>query len=154
MSIQDIGSLGEIVAAIATILTLAYLAIQIRENTKAVRSESRGRISGNFQGFSAILGGNKDAASVFSRGLTDFGSLSAEEQMQFVFLFSMVINVAYDMHRDYRLGVVDEDSLNANAKMSLELLETDGGQHYWKLYATSFDEKFREYIKIRKSTEN
>ncbi len=87
-------------AAIATILTLAYLAIQIRENTKAVRSESRGRISGNFQGFSAILGGNKDAASVFTRGLADFGSLSAEEKMQFLFLFSMVINVAYDMHRD------------------------------------------------------
>ena len=30
MTIQDLGSIGELVAAIATIATLAYLAIQIR----------------------------------------------------------------------------------------------------------------------------
>ena len=35
MSIQDLGALGELVAAIATIVTLLYLALQIRRNTKA-----------------------------------------------------------------------------------------------------------------------
>ena len=35
MTIQDLGSIGELVAAIATIATLVYLAIQIRQNTFA-----------------------------------------------------------------------------------------------------------------------
>ena len=38
MTIQDLGSIGELVAAIATIATLAYLAIQIRQNTHTVRA--------------------------------------------------------------------------------------------------------------------
>jgi len=33
ITIQDLGSIGELIAAIATIATLAYLAIQIRQNT-------------------------------------------------------------------------------------------------------------------------
>lgn len=38
MSIQDLGSLGELVAAIATIATLIYLATQIRQNTRMLES--------------------------------------------------------------------------------------------------------------------
>ena len=38
MTIQDLGSVGELVAAIATVVTLVYLAIQIRSNTIATRS--------------------------------------------------------------------------------------------------------------------
>ena len=40
MTIQDLGSIGELFGAIATIATLVYLATQIRHNTKAARSDS------------------------------------------------------------------------------------------------------------------
>jgi hypothetical protein len=36
VTIQDIGSIGELVAALATVATLAYLALQIRQNTTAL----------------------------------------------------------------------------------------------------------------------
>jgi hypothetical protein len=36
MTLQDLGSIGEFVAAVATVATLAYLALQIRYNTKAI----------------------------------------------------------------------------------------------------------------------
>lgn len=35
MSIAELGSIGELVGAIATVATLAYLAIQIRGSTRA-----------------------------------------------------------------------------------------------------------------------
>ena len=41
MTIQDLGSLGELIAAIATVATLGYLAVQIRQNTRSVRASSR-----------------------------------------------------------------------------------------------------------------
>lgn len=43
LDIQELGSIGELVAAVATIGTLAYLAVQIRQNTKTVGSQSRYR---------------------------------------------------------------------------------------------------------------
>ena len=40
MPIQDLGRIGELIAAIATLGTLVYPAIQINTNTKAVRASS------------------------------------------------------------------------------------------------------------------
>ena len=57
MTIQDLGSIGEFVAAIATVATLVYLAIQIRSNTAALRSESRrGSRKTGEKGLLALLG--------------------------------------------------------------------------------------------------
>ena len=45
VTIQDLGSIGELVAAAATIATLAYLAAQVRQNTRALRSSTFQSIS-------------------------------------------------------------------------------------------------------------
>jgi hypothetical protein len=40
LTIQDLGSIGELIAAIATVATLAYLALQIRQNTRAIQGSA------------------------------------------------------------------------------------------------------------------
>ena len=40
MTIQDWGSVGELVGAIATVATLVYLAIQIRTNTRIAKTSA------------------------------------------------------------------------------------------------------------------
>ena len=51
MTIQDLGSLGELIAAVATIATLVYLAMQIRQNTKQVRASTFQGVSRGWQEF-------------------------------------------------------------------------------------------------------
>jgi hypothetical protein len=38
MSLNDLANLGQIIGAIAVVISLIYLALQIRQNTNAVRS--------------------------------------------------------------------------------------------------------------------
>ena len=40
MTLQDLGNIGEFLGSIGVIVTLIYLAIQIRQNTKAARASS------------------------------------------------------------------------------------------------------------------
>ena len=40
MTLQDLGNIGEFVAAVAVFVSLLYLAIQIRQNTKSVRTST------------------------------------------------------------------------------------------------------------------
>ena len=42
MTIEQLGSIGELVAALATVVTLAYLALQIRGSTVATKAEAGG----------------------------------------------------------------------------------------------------------------
>jgi hypothetical protein len=41
MTISDLGSIGELVSGIGVIVTLIYLAIQVRQNTQAMRESQR-----------------------------------------------------------------------------------------------------------------
>ena len=57
MTIQDLGSIGEFVAALATLVALVYVALQIRQNTtqikensKLVRANGASMFDGNRQG--------------------------------------------------------------------------------------------------------
>jgi hypothetical protein len=40
-SVRLLGSIGELIAAVATVLTLAYLAAQVRRNTQMLRASTR-----------------------------------------------------------------------------------------------------------------
>ncbi len=49
MSIIELGALGEFVGAIAVVVTLAYLAIQIRQNTRAMEESKRLALAQTYQ---------------------------------------------------------------------------------------------------------
>ncbi len=49
MSIMELGALGEFVGAIAVVVTLAYLAVQIRQNTHAMDESKRLALAQTYQ---------------------------------------------------------------------------------------------------------
>ena len=40
MTLQDLGAIGEFIGGIAVVITLVYLAVSIRQNTKSVRAST------------------------------------------------------------------------------------------------------------------
>ena len=64
MSIQDLGSIGELIAAVATIATLAYLAIQMRQNTRALTSSTFQEISNDMSVSSQAVSTNPELSAV------------------------------------------------------------------------------------------
>jgi hypothetical protein len=76
MTVQDLGSIGELVAAVATVATLAYLAIQIRANAHGMKVESIRSANRDGMASSLLLADNAELADIFYRGLADLGSLT------------------------------------------------------------------------------
>ena len=146
MTIQELGSLSELIAAVATLATLIYLAIQIRANTTAVKVESRRGSTSNAMQFQGILGENKEAASVFRRGLVEPDSLDPDESIQFTFLFSMLTSQSDNVFDDYRLGVIDQEMMESTTSSTLNLLKTPGGRQHWSNYSSAHTPEFRDYI--------
>ena len=83
MTIQDLGSIGEFVAAIATLCTLVYLAIQIRQNTRSVRASSFQASSRDILEIIDRVAVNSDLSRLFFEGLSDYESMSDEDRRRF-----------------------------------------------------------------------
>ena len=91
MDIQDLGSIGEFVAAIATLCTLAYLALQIRQSTLTARASAFQ--AGSREIFEAIdrVAADPELCRIYFAGTADYGSLNDEDRRRFgVFMGSLV----------------------------------------------------------------
>ena len=67
MNIQDLGALGEIVGAIAIVVTLAYLAVQIRYAKIAVTDQSRQNRAAALREINGRLVDNSELRQVFDK---------------------------------------------------------------------------------------
>ena len=94
MTLEDLGNLGEFIGAIAVVVSLAYLAYQIRQNTsqmadhgRAIRMAALDATSGDFSKVRDPIIRDPQVASLWVRGMQDFSALSLEEQVQIGALF-------------------------------------------------------------------
>ena len=68
---QLLGNYGEFVGAIAVVITLAYLAVQIRQNTESVRLSSELALSQQTSDFAARMWAHPEMLRIWDLAVTD-----------------------------------------------------------------------------------
>lgn len=93
MTIQDWGAIGEIIGAVAVVVSLIYLAVQIRQNTEQIaHSIEASRVAALERNVQAgnrireIIILNPEVADLLLAGLRGFGALAERERLRFEFL--------------------------------------------------------------------
>lgn len=74
MTVFELGAIGEFVGAIAVVATLVYLAIQIKQNTRATQAQIHQARSDQAQQYFFQLSSSRDILEIFTKIDTD-GSL-------------------------------------------------------------------------------
>lgn len=104
-----IGAIGEILGAAGVIVTLAYLAKQVRQSNIAARQEATRETLDLNDRLLADVAKNPQLASIFRRGLADEPDLSPDEVMQLRTMFLRMSFLWQRMHeheseREIRMG--------------------------------------------------
>jgi hypothetical protein len=83
VTIRDLGSLGELIAAIATVATLIYLAIQIRASNRLARAEASRTPNSDLNSINAAFGTRPAFRAAMRRVLTGAtrGELEADQRI-------------------------------------------------------------------------
>jgi hypothetical protein len=68
MSLQDLGNIGEFVAAVAVVVSLIYLAVQIRQNTRSVRASTYHSVNRSAREAEMAVGGSETLADILVKG--------------------------------------------------------------------------------------
>ena len=115
MTIQDLGSLGELIAAIATVVTLIYLTTQIRQNNKGLAEATSGAINASYASINARISSDAEFAELFLRGRQDLASLTPVEVERFRAFVQDILNVAVyadGLQASHRVEALHFDSFN------------------------------------------
>jgi hypothetical protein len=88
MSLQDLGNLGEFIGAIGVVVSLIYLAAQIRHNTRAIRASAQQETTRDVSDFLSQITDNAEVARILRIGLGEWDKLDDDDRMRFSMLLS------------------------------------------------------------------
>jgi hypothetical protein len=91
VTIQDLGSIGEFVAALATVATLIYLAVQIRQNTSSLRANAYQETVRSSNDWAAFFVHHPETNETFLKGITAPHSLNKTEALEFTHLIEIYL---------------------------------------------------------------
>jgi hypothetical protein len=146
MTLQGLGAIGELVGGIAVIITLIYLALQIRQNTAVVKTTNYLNLSRDSDDFSRMIGGNKELNEIYTRGSEDFRSLSINDQSRFNMLLSVLIHPYQSMYQVRARGHIDEELMLNSFEILSALLKRPGIRQWWEEHKFWWNPEFQEFM--------
>ena len=150
MNWDAIGAVSELVAALAVVVSLLYLATQVKSNTESARTSTYQAVVSEFGALNRAMIATPDLAILFVRALEDFASLSAEEKARSSQLFFACFHNFENMYYQYRKGYLEADVWLGWQRLILSYHARPGFQVWWSLRADVFSKSFVDFLRTEK----
>ena len=83
LDLQALANLGEFISGLVVIASLAYVAVQVRQNPQSLRTENYARALDRVSAMQSQMSRDGQFSTLFSKGVVDPSTLSRQERIQF-----------------------------------------------------------------------
>lgn len=115
------------------LVSLVYLAVQIRQNTKTTRAQMLQQHSLSLQSDVLAVSRDAQACRVLNAGLRSWDDLTEEEQGQFGIMMAGLFTGFESTFHQYRSGLLEEDMWESYQTRVRWYLARPGTRAWWKL---------------------
>ena len=142
---EAIGAIGEIVGALAVVISLLYLAAQIRTQNLESRIAAVHEIN---QSMINLVSQLQDPvkADLIIEAMSDWESCSASKRLRFIGYFIPVVRIYEDAFFQWKQGRLDKQTWETMLTQFTDFFSTEGAQHCWLLRRHQFRTDFVQYI--------
>lgn len=145
MNWDAIGAIGEIVGAFAVVVSLVYLALQIRSQNSQAKLSALLEMSRDFRRATEIFASG-DIAEIFVRANTDYNSISEADSVRLIVLVTNLLRAWENAFLENRDGHLDENAWAALSRDYSQPMGAQSFQHIWALRKQNFDAGFQQYV--------
>ena len=146
MQYETLGNLGDFVGGIAVIVTLAYLAVQMRMNTRAIQhANTRQTAAAQAMAMQAVAQ-NEDLAALALKGFESLAELNNVERYRFDMGLTIWLQAVEQAFADHRDGIFPDESLQPYKSTIAGNLCTPGGSVWWNERKIWFSASFRNEV--------
>ena len=78
MNLESLANLGEVIGAVAVVVSLIYLAVQIRQSTESQRTENYARALDRLSAMQSLLSQDDELSQLFAKGVHDVSVLAPQ----------------------------------------------------------------------------
>ena len=154
MNWEAIGTIGELIGAFGVIITLGYLAYQIRQNTVQLEQSTLSTKAAAVNASNVALRENRqsiferaDMAEIWLKGNADTSSLDELELLRYRLVMQNVTEAMLDIHSQTQVtGFAPEIWATQGVTLVNRVLGTAGGRWFWSEYDDNYPPAFRAEV--------
>ena len=149
MNWEAIVAIVEVVGLLAIVISLIYVAVQVRQNSQllertiqSVRTQTYQYLVEDFNFYRQLLM-DREVAELYIRGLADFKSLAPAERVQFNMVASTYVWTAwyfYEVNRNE--GLVE----NLNSRLYVDMFKHPGFREWFADYRSTVEGGYGEFL--------
>ena len=153
-TIQDLGAVGEFVGAIGVVVTLVYLAYQIRQNTIQLEQSTLTAMAAAQSAANVALRETRtslfesaETAEIFQGGNSNPEDLADIPRLRYRLLMQNVTEVMLEIYsQTLATGFAPETWHTQGLTLVERILATPGGQWFWRDFADNYPVGFRTEV--------
>jgi hypothetical protein len=146
MNWDAIGAISEMVGAVAVVISLIYLAIQIRSSTEATRTSTYQSVVSEFGHVNNVMAGSRGLSGLFARAMEEFETLDAEDKARVSQLFFVTFHNFENMYYQYLKGYLEEEVWIGWRRLMLTYHARPGFQLWWSIRSDVFSKSFVDFL--------
>ena len=146
MTIMELGALGEFVGSIGVVVTLVYLAVQIRQNTGMMRTQTIQARVDSFQTRVAPILSSSEFTSLVVRGDEDPSSLDEIEARQYRTYAQTIFRSWQANFESYRYGMMSQQDKEGTENAIRFFLSRRGFRQSWETMQGTLPSDFQAWI--------
>jgi hypothetical protein len=146
MTLDELGNIGDFLGGVAVIITLLYLALQIRKQSADARLEATRALAGEHSLALSQIIEDKELCQIYLRGIRDYMSLPDDERIRLSLWFLRLVRAMEQIYLHVRLGNLDGTFFISMQISFIEFLAFPGVQEWWRLSCDNFEDSFCEEV--------
>jgi hypothetical protein len=146
IDLQSLAYLGEVIGAAAVVASLLYLALQVRQSSKAQRTENYAHALERVSAFQAVLSQDSDLSRIFAKGVWDTSELTGLEKIRFSWLLYEAFGSFEFMFHTYETNEIPEEVWKRWSQTVAWWLNFPGVQQWWMNRPVNFTESFTVFV--------
>ena len=146
MNWEAMSAIAEWLGVVLVVVSLGYVAVQIRQNTESVRAATELDTGRQWSEFHARVAHSPDMAHIWDKGLADGETLTAPEKRKFIWLIAEYVFLVESLFRQHQLGFLGHDSWEQHRRTVAGLLLHPLVDSWWRSGVSPYSPAFKADI--------
>lgn len=139
-------AIAEWLGLIVVVISLAYVALQVRQNTNTVKAATELETGRMWSEFHARVAHSPDMNEIWDKGLTDPATMTAGEKRRFIWFVAEYFYLVENLFRQRRMGFLGEQTWAQHEANAAGLLLHPVLKNWWESGVSLYSEPFRAEV--------
>ena len=146
LSLEQASYLAEIIGVIAVVISLIYVALQLKQNTQAIKQGSVKNIINTLRDATANLGQSEEKTEILLQLSQNTPELTMTQKVRSYVMLQNLMSAFELAYFEQSQGALEEEHWSGYQQFLVDICKAPGIREYWKARCTWYRKDFRAYM--------